>query len=212
MSAYTEQQELEKLHAWWKKYGSALIIGVLLGVGVLLGNKYWNEYKEKRLAAASDLYADVLQDVRKNDLKAVHAETDRLLKDYGSTPYAALGALVAAKADFDAGDKAGARRYLERALEHAADPASANAARLRLARLLASEGETKRALELLKVKNHAGYESEYQELEGDLLAGLGRTEEARAAYRAAIDALPANSAYRKILAMKLDNLGVQSQQ
>ena len=53
MSAYTEQEELEKLKAWWKNYGPALLIGVVIGVALLFGNKYWKEHKERQREEAS---------------------------------------------------------------------------------------------------------------------------------------------------------------
>ncbi len=69
------------------------------------------------------------------------------------------------------------------------------------------KGMTEEAFSLLNAKDQSGFETEYQELKGDLLALKGRKDEARAAYRAAIDALPDGSSYRRILTIKLDDLG-----
>ncbi|GMR03681.1 MAG: YfgM family protein [Gammaproteobacteria bacterium] len=207
MSAYSEQEELEKLKSWLKDYGAALIMGILLGLAVLIGNKYWQKYKEERLVTASALYDQLMYDLSKKKHDAVRDRGDRLIEDFASTPYAAKAALILARLSFDAGDNDMTVRRLQWAMEHASDSAVEHTARLRLARLLMDKGMTEEAFSLFNVKDQSGFETEYQELKGDLLALKGRKDEARAAYRAAIDALPGGSSYRRILRMKLDDLG-----
>ena len=73
MSAYTDQEELEKLKAWWKNYGGALLIGVVLGLGILFGHKYWTQYQEERRAAASEIYEQMLQQARESKPDAARA-------------------------------------------------------------------------------------------------------------------------------------------
>ena len=36
MSAYADQEELEKLKSWWKEYGNSLIFGIALGAAILV--------------------------------------------------------------------------------------------------------------------------------------------------------------------------------
>ncbi|MFL6651668.1 MAG: tetratricopeptide repeat protein, partial [Sulfurifustaceae bacterium] len=56
VSAYTDQEQVERLKAWFKDYGGALLIGVALGLILLFGNKYWRQYQEEQRVAASELY------------------------------------------------------------------------------------------------------------------------------------------------------------
>ncbi len=207
LSAYSEQEDLEKLKSWWKNYGTALIMGILLGLAVLVGNKYWQKYKEELRVTASAIYDQLIYDLRRKKHDAVRDRGDRLIEDFASTPYAAKAALILARLSFDAGDNDTAVRRLQWAMEHASDSAVEHTARLRLARLLMDKGMTKEAFSLIDVKDQSGFEAEYQELRGDLLVLEGRKDEARAAYRAAIDALSVGSPYRRILIMKLDDLG-----
>lgn len=207
MSAYTEQEELEKLKAWWKNYGGALVLGVVLGLGLLFGNKYWNEYQETRRAAASNLYADMLEQVRTAKTDAARASATQLVQDYASTPYAGMAALMLARLSFEAGDATGARTHLQWAIDHARDPAVAHTARLRLGRLLLDAREYDAAIAATQVSGPAGFESEYAELRGDAYAAQGKTAEAREAYAAALKQIPGESAHRRTLQMKLDDLG-----
>lgn len=206
MSTYTEQDELEKLKAWWKGYGNAAIFGVALGVALLAGNRYWTEYKEDKLQSASSLYETMMDNLEQNRKPAVLDAAKLLVADYAATPYAGMAALVLAKLGFDSGDVGAARTQLRWAMENGRDPATVHTARLRLARVLADAGETEAALSLLEIKNTSGFTAGYEELRGDLLLRLDRLDEARAAYRAALADLPPGAPYSEVLGMKLDDL------
>lgn len=207
MSAYTEQEELEKIKAWWKNYGGALILGVVLGLGLLFGNKYWNQYQESQREAASDIYVDMLQQVREGRTEPARANATRLMQDYDSTPYAGMAALMLARLSFDAGDLAATRTHLQWAVDHARDPAAKHAARLRLGRVLLEAGEYPAALALTEVSRQAGFEAEYTELRGDVLVAQGKHAEARDAYGIALKQMSADSPHRRAVRMKLDDLG-----
>ena len=68
-------------------------------------------------------------------------------------------------------------------------------------------GNKDAALALLNVKDEGGFESEYEELRGDIYLAKGQRDEARAAYREALKHLTEGSPYARILNMKLDDLG-----
>lgn len=206
MSAYTDQEELEKLKEWWKNYGGALLIGVLLGLGLLFGGKYWSQYKEEQYAAASDMYAQMLQQVQESKTDAARASGKTLVEEYARTPYAGMAALMLARLSFEAGDVAAAREHLQWVVANATDPAAEHAARLRLGRLHLAAGEYDDALALVQ-EDVPGFEAEYLELKGDAYAGLGNRGEARAAYGAALERVGAQAPSRPLLEMKLDDLG-----
>jgi len=212
VSAYTEQEEVEKLKHWWKNYGNSLVAGVLLGLVALGGARYWQEYRQGQLVDASILYDELLQQARTRDDAAARKSGQHLVDDYPSTPYAGMAALVLARLSFEAGDHAQAAARLRWAEQHAADDAVVHSARLKLARLLQAAGKGNEALTLIDVRDYAGFGAEYLELKGDLLLEQGHIQEARTAYAAALKGPNATSAYRELLSMKLADLGPEQGQ
>lgn len=206
MSGYTDQEEVEKLKAWWKDYGGALLIGVVLGLVLLFGNKYWQQYKEDQRVAASDLYTQMLQQVQESKTEAARVIGQKLMEEYARTPYAGLAALLLARFDFEANNAAAAQQQLEWAIAHAVDPAVVNTARLRLGRLHVANGQYDAAL-VLTAQAPPGFETDYLELKGDALAAQGKREEARSAYAEAIKQIDPNSPSRRSLEMKLEDMG-----
>lgn len=206
MAAYTDQDEVEKLKAWWKEYGTALVIGVLVGLALLFGNKYWTQYKEQQRLAASDLYAEVLTQMQNGKLDAMRPNAEKLIAEYDGTPYAGMAALLLARVSFDAKDAASTIKHLEWASKHATDPAVEHAARLRLGRFRLAGNELDAALAVVPKKLPAGFEAEYLELKGDVYVAQSKTDDARKAYEEALKSLSAESPQRRLITMKLDDL------
>ncbi len=206
---YDEQEELEKLKRWWKTYGNALLLGIALGLAILFGNKYWSDYRQRQAEAASALYDELLVQVEKKSYDDARQAAQRLLDEYASTPYAGLAALTLARVSYESQQPEEARRHLRWAVDHARDAGVRHVARLRLGRLLAAAGELDAALALSEVKDVAGFEAEYAELRGDLLAAKGDNAGARAAYSQALAQTSEAAPYRAVLQMKLDSLGPQ---
>ena len=63
------------------------------------------------------------------------------------------------------------------------------------------------ALKLLEAKHPESFTGMYADLRGDALLALGKAAEAKAAYKLALEKLPAQSSYRLLVQVKLDGLG-----
>lgn len=204
--AYTDQEEVDKLKEWWKTYGGALVLGVVLGLALLFGNKYWTEYREEQRLAASERYAQMLDEVQAGRRDAARTQGEALLQEYDNTPYAGLAALLLARLAVEDGDTAAARERLEWATANARDAAVQHAARLRLGRLQLAAGEYQAVLDLVQPQA-PGFEAEYLELKGDAHVALAQPEAARAAYEAALEHLAPQEPAYGLIRMKLDDLG-----
>ena len=205
---HAEEEQVEALKAWWKNYGTSIVTGVMLGVSILGGYKYWNYQKFVKADEASLLYAQVLTDFRQNRYSDIKINGDILIKDYSSTPYSQMTALLLAKAEYEAGNKTEAESRLQWAVDNGVDVGLQHAARLRLGRILIEKKEFDKALNLI-VEDAPGFGSAYQELKGDILSEKGNFSEAKVAYQLAIQKLGQDLGLKNILEMKLANLGAE---
>jgi predicted negative regulator of RcsB-dependent stress response len=202
---FHEKDELEQLKAWWRNYGSALVIGVTIGLVGLFGYRYWNEYRLEQAATASGMYDNVVDHIKSSRTEQAKQVGGEIIDKYDGTPYAGMTALLLARMYYDNGDEATARKQLSWAIDHASETAVRHAARLRLTRIMMAKQEYDAVLSLLATNDTDGYATGYQELRGDALAAKGQTAAAREAYTAAIAADP-GSEYAEVLRMKLANL------
>lgn len=206
MEINNPDDQVATLKAWWKQYGTALIVGVALGLLLLGGLTYWRQYTQQRAAAASLLYENLLVVVQQGKGEEAASLAGKLVADYAATPYAGKAALLAARLRIEARDNGGARRHLEWAVSNATEAAVQHSARVRLGRVLLEQKEYDAALGLTGIRDMGGFESEYFELKGDALLAKGDRAGALAAYQTAVDKLPAQSGYGRLLAMKRDDL------
>ncbi len=202
-----EQEQIDTLKTWWKMYGNlvtALVSAVALAT---VGWQGWNWYQNNQAAQASAIFA-VLEDAfAVGDAQKVKATAGELAEKYSRTSHAALGALLAARQSFDAGDLKTARTQLAWVVDNGRDEVR-DLARLRLAAVLLDEEQYDDALKQLASAPAPAFASRFQELRGDVLAAQGKASEARAAYRAALDQIgEADGVGRELLQQKLDSLG-----
>ena len=202
-----EQEQIDALKAWWNEHGRTVIaaaVAAILAAGATFG---WREYRQSQAEKASALYSALEQAARASDQKQVRELSAQLMDKYGSSAYGAMAALVAAKANFDAGDLKSAGAQLEWASEHARDDESQAVARLRLAGVRLDEKRYEDALRLLEQPHPESFAGLYADMRGDILVAQGKLAEARAAYKLALEKLPAEGNYRSLVQVKLDGVG-----
>jgi predicted negative regulator of RcsB-dependent stress response len=144
---------------------------------------------------------------RAPDAKKVRDIAAQIVEKYGSTHYAGVAALAAAKAGFTTGELEDAKKNLQWTIDKAREEEMREVARLRLAGILLDEKKYDEALKALEAKPTAGYDMLYADLRGDILTAQGKLPEARAAYQSALDKSEAGSRYRPLIELKLDALG-----
>ena len=204
---YSEDEQLEKLKAWWKSYGNALIAGVALGLAVLFGGRYWQHQQAENAAEASALFDQMVYSINEKNNSNITSVGTRIINDYGRTPYAGLAALILARENYDQNEKDKAKKQLAWAIDNAREDGVRQVARLRLARIQLADDNLAGAEELLKKEPLAGFELEFYELKGDVLKKKGDISGARTAYGEAIAHAGRSGKYLDKLQMKIDDLG-----
>lgn len=202
-----EQEKLDTLKGWWNENGRVVILAIVAFLLTIAGAQGWRIWQQRQAQQAAVLYGQVQEAVRSKEPQKVQEMTSKLLQDHGSSGYAPLAALVAARAAFDAGDLKNARENLSWVTEHAPDEGAKEIARLRLAAVALDDKKYDEALKLLDAKHSEAITGLYAELKGDVLTAQGRVAEARAAYQLALQKLNPGGEYRNLVQLKLDALG-----
>lgn len=202
-----EHEQGERIRAWLRENGAAIVTGVAIGIALLFGWQWWKQSAaESQLIAATQYQA--LQDAaERSDQDAVDALAMSLSGEFGNTVYATWAQLTLADSQLSAGDLPAARASLERAIAEADHALVADLAKIRLARVLLAAGEADAALQQLSAIGSGGYEAAVAELRGDAMVTLGRIDEARDAYQLAVQELDPASPGRRLLEMKLLDAG-----
>ncbi|MBN3805227.1 tetratricopeptide repeat protein [Paraburkholderia sp. Ac-20336] len=208
MSYHDEQESIESLKAWWNQWGNAttwIVLAVLLAGA---GWNGWNFWQRREAAQAAVLYDQVQQAVAAGDKDKVTRVAADMEDKFGRTAYAQMTALGAAKALYAAGDEAGAKAQLQWTIDHAKDDEFKQIAKLRMASLLLDDKAYDQGLALLAEPQSDAFKGIVADRRGDLLAAQGKHDDARAAYKIALDSLSkSDSSARQLIQFKLDALG-----
>jgi predicted negative regulator of RcsB-dependent stress response len=202
-----EQEQIDTLKTWWKMYGN-LVTGVITAVCIaIVGWQGWGWYKNNQAAEAAAVFGVLEQALTAGDAQKIKATAGELVAKHGSTSYASLGALLAARHSFETGDLKTAKSQLGWAAENARDEIR-DLARLRLAAVQLDEQLYDDALKQLEAAPAPAFAARFHELRGDVLLAQGKKPEARAAYQSALDKMTETGGPgRELLQQKLDSLG-----
>ena len=203
----SEQEQVEALKRWWKANGKSVILGVVIGVAIVGGGRWWLANQKTQAELASEQYEQVLLEVQKGDSAAAVEQGGRLLQNNTKSNYAALTALELAKLKVGQSDLEGARFYLQWIMDHSSVAPLKDVARLRLAQVLLAKGDKAGALQSVEaVADMKAFVVPAQELKGDIFMAMGRANDARTAYDAAL-AANSSGVDQSRLQMKLAEAG-----
>jgi len=206
MELMDEHEQGERVRAWLRDNGGAILGGIAIGLAGLFGWNWWNNSQmEHRLDAATQ-YQALVEAAESNNRDVFDSLLASLAEDYSNTPYAALAALQAAEQSLAAGDAEAATGQLDQAVSLSRDPALTALAQVRLARVQLAAGRHEQALSTLKALPQGVFVAPAEELRGDVLVAMGRKDEARGAFEAALAALDETSPGRLMVELKLTDI------
>lgn len=210
MQNLEEQERIDALKDWWKRWGSA--ISLLLGISILAlaGWQGWRYYEGVKAREAAAVFAAISGGDETLDPKKTRDATAVLIEKYPTTAYAPKAALLAAKINYDSGDAKSAQAQLNWVIEQSAEPGLRDIARLRLAAIALDAKRFDEAAKLLASAHDVAFDALYSDMRGDLALAQGKRVEARAAYQAALSKFGKNDAYRQVVEVKLNALGEAS--
>jgi predicted negative regulator of RcsB-dependent stress response len=193
-----EHEQSERVRRWVRENALGLIGGVVLGLALVGGWKWWQGHQQGQREAEAARY-DAMQDqIKAQDLAKAKASAATLQQG----PFGALAALDLAKAQAMSGKRDDAIATL-RAVDSGKDALLAGVVRERLARLLLDAGKADEALRLLAdAEDPAGIGAR-----ADAHFALGHREQARKDYDKALALTTVGSPMRRVLELKLSEVG-----
>lgn len=203
----TEEEQVERIKAWFKQNGMSIVLGVVIGVGSIGGYRYWDHVQETTAEQASDYYSEMMTALGASDSENVELYAGRLISEFGGTEYALLAHLALARHHVSQEAFEPARDSLQQALEKAGTDPIGYVARTRLATVQLQLQEYDQAMSTLSADYPAEFAAVVAELKGDVLAQQGKLSEAAEAYRDAMQAEP-GPANGEFVQQKLEDLGV----
>ncbi|HYW04554.1 MAG TPA: tetratricopeptide repeat protein [Gammaproteobacteria bacterium] len=199
----TEEERAEAVKAWLRRNGGPILAGIVLGLALLFGWRWYQGHRQHQAEQASVRYEQLQNDLQNGKLSQARHLGEMLTSNYGGTPYASLGALAVAKADVDSGNLTGAESELRWVLKNGSPKALIPVANMRLARVLMADKKYESALKLVGKAPSKAYRPLFAEIRGDIEAAAGHDRRARKDYQQALQAGNDDP----LLQMKLNDLG-----
>lgn len=202
-----EQEQLDSLKAWWKRWGSLAMLALAVVVAASAGWRYWQNRTLTQSLEAASVYQNLTRSLTANDSKGARTAGAMLIDKYQDTAFAPRAALLLAKLDVASKDLKSAQIQLEWAASNSKEPTIKDLARLRLAGVQLDQKQYEAALKTLGGAHSDAYAFRFLDLKGDVLLAQGKSADARSAYQTAFKKMAENNPYRSIVELKLDALG-----
>ena len=188
MDAYrTEEEQVEALKRWWDENGKSTIAAIIIAVSGSVIWQTWQGQQESGNQAASDAYQALMGSLSAAQQSGNNTQAMSLAREikaaFDSSTYAQFAALHLARMQVEAGDLDAAEQELRWVLAEAPKGSDiAQVTELRLARVVAANGDADQALNILSAAEQGSYAASAATARGDILLAAGRDSEARAAY------------------------------
>ena len=203
---FEEQERIAELKAWWEDNRWVVAGAFVVAIAAFAGWKGWQHWKQTSAEDAAAMFDPVSKAAKAKDGKGLEESAKALIGKHPGSFHASEAALYAAKAAFDAGKTAEAREKLEWVVKNGVRDLQ-GVARLRLAAVLLDEKKYPEALTVLDANKDDAFTALAADLRGDIMLAQGRLDEARAAYKTAIEKAEPRNPVKQIAEVKLNALG-----
>ncbi len=204
-----EQEQLEQLKAFWKRWGNLITWLITAGLVAFAAWQGWNWYQRDQAAKAAAMYDEFDRALAAQDLDKAAAAAGDLRARFAATGYATQASLQVAKLQFDKDRVDDAKQSLAWVADNGTEGGPyRDIARLRLAGLHIDAKAYDAAGKMLDAISATEFAGLVADRRGDLLLLQDKRDAAKAEYQKALAALDKTQDYRRIVEAKLATLGV----
>jgi len=200
-----ENDQVDAIKRFFAENGKALAVGVILGVGALVGWRYWNSHQTESARAASLSYQTVVSSLSAGKAEDLSA-AEKFAADNKNT-YGALASMELAQQFVDQNQLEKAAAQLQQGLAATSDENLNAVITLRLARVQVQLKQADTALKTLESVKGEGWAAIVADLRGEALLSKGDKQGARSAWEAGVKS-NASPALSEMMQMKINNLSI----
>jgi len=203
----TDDEQLAEVKRIAMEYAPWIIPALVLGVGFVIGYRYYQGHENQRAFAAAGQFADMNSAVQRGDATKARQIADGLIKNFPSSPYADQAQLTMARLLIDEGQDASAIGPLTQVMDHSNDSELRHIAQLRIARVLIDQGKPDDAIKMLSADPGA-FAAAYHEVLGDAYFAKNDLPKAASEYETALGAGVVGGRDSAMLELKIADLGL----
>ncbi|WP_272668226.1 YfgM family protein [Providencia sp. PROV085] len=206
MEVYTtENEQVDAIKRFFANNGVALIIGLVVGIGAVLGWNYWQSHKSNVLQESAQKFENVSTQLHSGSAQGIEAAQKFAAET--NDVYSAMIGLELAQVAVDKGDLALAEKSLSDALTKAKTDDMLDLINFRLARVQLAQGKADAAIASVGNIKAKSWQAAAQDIRGDALLHKGDNAGAKAAYTQGLES-DGSQAIRNLLTLKLNNVSV----
>ncbi|NRN28723.1 tetratricopeptide repeat protein [Photorhabdus heterorhabditis] len=204
MEVYTnENEQVDVIRRFFANNGKAMLFGLVLGAGALIGWRYWQSHQTNQLQASAEAFEQVNRSLI-SDVKESHVAAEKFASEANNS-YGVMAHMQLAKLAVEKNELAKAEQFLSTAVEQTKNEDLQALVNIRLARVQLAEGKADVALKTLELVKGSGWVAVAEDIRGDALVKKGDLAGARAAYTKGLGS-DSPQAIKSMLNLKLNNL------
>ena len=203
------QEQLDQLKYFWSKYGTLITAVIVAAALAVLGGQYYQKMQRDRAVQAGAIYADMEKAHAAKDAEKVERAFEDLKAKFPSTAQAEQAALLAAQV-LEQSKPDAAKNALKWLADNGKQEGYASIARLRLAAFALQAKNYDEALQYLNSGMPKQFSAIAADRRGDIYMAQNKTAEAKAEYLKAYADMSEDQAYRGLIEIKLNALGVDA--
>lgn len=206
MEVYTnENDQADAVKRFFANNGVALVVGLVLGIGAVLGWNYWQSHKTNVLQESAQKFEIASTQLHSGSAQGIEAAQKFAAET--NDVYGAMIGLEIAQVSVDKGELANAEKALVDALDKAKTEDMTDLINLRLARIQLAQGNADAALASIGNITTKSWQAAAQDVRGDALLHKGDNAGAKAAYTQGLESEGSQS-LKSLLTLKLNNVSI----
>jgi predicted negative regulator of RcsB-dependent stress response len=202
-----EQEQLDQLKAFWKRYGTLLTWVLIVVLGAYAAWNGWGLYQRDQAEKSGAMFDQLDKAAQAGDVDQATRVFADMQARYPRTAFTEQAGLLAAKVQLEKGKPDAALASLAWVAANATEVEYQTIAKLRAAGVLLDQKKYDEALKQLDSATSPEFAALVSDRRGDVLIAQNKPEEAKAAYAKAWQAMDATVGYRRLIDAKLTALG-----